>query len=180
MSPHQCCLEHICRYTSGTGVPTNLRRIHVHFSDLLIKNQTVLFSNAMAIKQVIHITLLYLLSHIFIGVVSERCIKGGSGESIYGWKLQGHIYKTMKANFGYECLLICRQDNRCQSFNWVISVNMCEFSDRTKEARSEDFVPDPDRYYYRRDMNRGKMSLVAFYWGYGRYLGYGTYLIRTF
>lgn len=161
-------------------MPTNLRRIHVHFSDLLIKNQTVLFSNAMAIKQVIHITLLYLLSHIFIGVVSERCIKGGSGESIYGWKLQGHIYKTMKANFGYECLLICRQDNRCQSFNWVISFNMCEFSDRTKEARSEDFVPDPDRYYYRRDMNRGKMSLVAFYWGYGRYFGYGRYLIRTF
>ncbi|KAM7434374.1 hypothetical protein ABFA07_015548 [Porites harrisoni] len=112
----------------------------------------------MAMRQVIHITLLYLLSHIFIGVVSERCIKGGSGESIYGWKLQGHIYKTMKANFGYECLLICRQDNRCQSFNWVISVNMCEFSDRTKEARSEDFVPDPDRYYYRRDMNRAPLG----------------------
>ena len=156
LSPHQCCLEHICRYTSGTCQQICAEFIQV--SLLLIKNHTVLFSNAIAMRQVIHITLLYLLSHIFIGVVSQRCIKGGSGESIYGWKLQGHIYKTMKANFGYECLLICRQDNRCQSFNWVISLNMCEFSNRTKEARSEDFVPDPDRYYYKKDMNRGKMS----------------------
>ena len=62
------------------------------------------------------------------------------------------------ANFGFECVLICRQDNRCQSFNWVISTNMCEFSDRTKEARPEDFVPDPDRFYYKRGMNRGKLN----------------------
>ena len=88
--------------------------------------------------------------------ISEHCKKGE--ESIYGWKLQGHIYKTMMANFGYECLPTCRQDKRCQSFNWVISLDMCEFSNRTKEARSEDFVPDPDRYYYRRDVNRGKMN----------------------
>jgi len=31
LSPHQCCLEHICRYTSG-DVPTNLRRIHTSFT----------------------------------------------------------------------------------------------------------------------------------------------------
>ena len=34
---------------------------------------------------------------------------------------------------------------------------MCEFSDRTKEARPEDFVPDPDRYYFTRDVNRGRI-----------------------
>ena len=69
-------------------------------------------------------------------VTLEHCIKGE--ESIYGWKLQGHIYKTMIANFGYECLLTCRQDKRCQSFNWVISLHMCDLSNRTKEARPED------------------------------------------
>ena len=47
------------------------------------------------------------------------------------------------------------KDDRCQSFNFVISVGMCEFSDRTKEARPEDFIPDPDRYYYQRAMDRG-------------------------
>ena len=110
----------------------------------------------MAMRHLVHIKLLFLLSHIFNRVFSEHCIKGE--ESINGWKLQGHIYKTMIANFGYECLLTCRQDKRCQSFNWVISLDMCEFSNRTKEARPEDFVPDPDRYYYRRHMNRGKMN----------------------
>ena len=34
---------------------------------------------------------------------------------------------------------------------------MCEFNDRTKEARPEDFVSDPDRFYHRRGMKRGKL-----------------------
>ena len=34
---------------------------------------------------------------------------------------------------------------------------MCEFNDRTKEARPEDFVPDPDRFYHRRAIKRGKL-----------------------
>ena len=56
----------------------------------------------------------------------------------------------------HTCVQICREDDRCQSFNWVISLLKCEFSNRTKEARPEDFIPDPDRFYYKRDRNRGK------------------------
>jgi len=37
---------------------------------------------------------------------------------------------------------------------------MCEFSDRTKEARPEEFIPDPDRYYYRRAMNRVPLGSI--------------------
>ncbi|CAH3179951.1 unnamed protein product, partial [Porites evermanni] len=37
----------------------------------------------------------------------------------------------------------------CQSFNWVISLLTCEFNNRTKEASPEDFIPNPDRSYYR-------------------------------
>ena len=124
------------------------------FSDLWVRSST----KTMAAKLTVYITLLFLLSFIFNRVLAQQCAKGGSESSIFGWKLQRHVYRTTMANFGFECVLICRQDNRCQSFNWVISTNMCEFSDRTKEARPEDFVPDPDRFYYKRGMNRGKLN----------------------
>ena len=112
----------------------------------------------MAARQVIFITMLFLLAEMPEMGLSQQCIDGGFGVSIFGWKLQRHIYKTLKANLGHECLLVCRRDDRCQSFNWVISLNMCEFNDRTKEARPKDFVPDPDRYYFTRDIKRGKQT----------------------
>ena len=62
----------------------------------------------------------------------------------------------MPADIGIHCALVCREDDRCQSLNFVMSIRMCEFSNRTKEARPKDFIRDPDRYYFRRDINRGK------------------------
>ena len=38
----------------------------------------------------------------------------------------------------------------------VISLLKCEFSNRPKEARPEDFIPNPDRFYHKRDRKRGK------------------------
>ena len=87
---------------------------------------------------------------------SQQCPAFGSEESILGWMLQGHVYQTMMANIGLHCLSVCLKDDRCQSFNFVMSLHMCEFSDRTKEARPEDFIPDADRYYFRKYINRGK------------------------
>ncbi|CAH3196279.1 unnamed protein product, partial [Porites evermanni] len=49
-------------------------------------------------------------------------------------------------------------DDRCQSFNFVISLHMCEFNDRTKEAKPNDFIQNPDRFYIRRDANRGSIE----------------------
>ena len=121
----------------------------------------IFFSSVkMTASYTISIAFLFMLIQIFTEILCQQCINGGSEESILGWKLQNHVYKRRKANSGYECVLICRHDSRCQSFNWVISLNMCEFSDRTKEARPKDFVPDPDRYYYRRDMNRGEVCVI--------------------
>ena len=48
----------------------------------------------------------------------------------------------------------CREDNRCQSFNWVISLLTCEFKNKTKEAMPD--TPNPDRSYYQRDLERGE------------------------
>ena len=77
--------------------------------------------------------------------------------SIFGKMLQKHIFKTITgAAFGDVCLRECYRDVRCQSFNYVFTQNKCELSNRTKEARPEDFVPNSERYYFRRDMKRGE------------------------
>ena len=64
--------------------------------------------------------------------------------SIFGKMLQKHILRE------------CYRDVRCQSFNYVFTQDKCELSNRTKEARPEDFVPNSERYYFRRDMKRGE------------------------
>ena len=77
--------------------------------------------------------------------------------SIFGMMLQKHIFKTITgAAFGDVCLRECYRDIRCQSFNYVFTQNMCELSNRTKEARPEDFTSNAERYYFRRDKNRGE------------------------
>ncbi|XP_067041180.1 uncharacterized protein [Acropora muricata] len=95
---------------------------------------------------------------------SQHCPGFGSQSSIYGWMLQGHIYKTMPSDLGLRCLVRCQADDRCQSFNFVLSRHMCEFSDRTKEASPKDFIPDPDRFYLTRMKDRvplGSTPLLA-------------------
>lgn len=89
---------------------------------------------------------------------AKRQCDGGSELSVFGMMLKGHMYKKTKAELGHECLFVCRQEVICQSFNFVISEGMCEFNNRTKEARPEDYVPHSDRYYFRRDINRGKFT----------------------
>ena len=68
--------------------------------------------------------------------------------------LQRHVFKRI-TGLSYVCLKECRLDLRCQSFNYVISKEMCELNNRTKEARPEDYVSDSDRYYLKRDTGRG-------------------------
>ena len=103
-----------------------------------------------------------VLALLLYSAVTQKCPAGGRSESsIVGWMLRGHVYDTLLAELPFTCVFKCREDNRCQSFNWVISLLTCEFNNRTKEARPEDFIPNQDRSYYRRDLQRGKPSLNA-------------------
>ena len=89
--------------------------------------------------------------------VTQKCPASGRFESsIIGWMLRGHVYDTLVADLPFTCVFKCREDNRCQSFNWVISLLTCEFNNRTKKARPEDFIPNPERSYYPRDLKRGE------------------------
>ena len=96
-----------------------------------------------------------LCKQAFVDSAVEEC-SGDPEYSILGMMLQRHIYKTITgAPLGNVCLRECYRDFRCQSFNYIISKETCEMNNRTKEARPEDFVPNTDRYYFKRDMNRG-------------------------
>ena len=105
---------------------------------------------------------IFVLALLLNSAVTNICPAGGRSEkSILGWMLQGHVYDTLHAERPLTCVFKCREENRCQSINWVISRLMCEFNNRTKEARPEDFIPNQDRSYYRRDLQRGEPSLNA-------------------
>ena len=101
--------------------------------------------------------ILFTISHVVEKTMAQQC---PSERSISGWMLQRHVYRTMLADIGLHCLLSCGTDDRCQSFNFVMSSHMCEFNDRTKEATPEDFIPDPDRYYFGKRINRGNLSII--------------------
>ena len=106
--------------------------------------------------------LLYLMGLVQLKVTAqtEQCSSSECQWSIYGWMLQRHIYKTMPSDLGLRCLVRCQTDDRCQSFNFVLSRHMCEFSNRTKEASPKDFIPDPDRFYLTRMKDRGKKLFI--------------------
>ena len=99
---------------------------------------------------------LLMLCQMFSGLIAKQCSRQ---VSVYGMMLQRHIFKIVETSTTFECLTACNDEERCQSFNYVVSKNICEMNNRTKEARPEDFVPDSDRYYYGRVRNRGLLSV---------------------
>ena len=122
----------------------------------------------MTARIVFRISMVALLLYL---AVTQKCPASGRSESsIIGWMLRGHVYDTLLAELPFTCVFKCREDNRCQSFNWVISLLTCEFNNRTKEARPEDFIPNPERSYYPRDLKRGepayqkgKLPIISLY-----------------
>ena len=97
------------------------------------------------------------ICHVAEKTMGQQC---PSERSISGWMLQRHVYKTMLADIGLHCLLSCSTDDRCQSFNFVISPHICEFNNRTKVAKPKDFIAAPDRYYFRKPVNRGNLNVI--------------------
>ena len=107
------------------------------------------------VNKVFYLAAVLGMSQLFCKVLeAQQCGKESNEASQSGMKLQRHTFKRMTEP-SLVCLKECRLDLRCQSFNYEISKEMCELNNRTKEARPEDFVPDPDRYYFRRDVGRG-------------------------
>ena len=107
----------------------------------------------MAGRQASFFTALFLISLMFRGIACQQCHRINS---IYQMMLKGHTYKTFKTTPGTpECRDICLADDRCQSFNVVTFIAICELNNRTKEARPEDFAKDEYRYYMAKGPKRG-------------------------
>ena len=80
--------------------------------------------------------------------------------NIQGMALKGFVFKTISVSAPYKCDVRCEREITCQSYNYLIKENICELNNRTKEARLENFLPDPARFYIRRLNGRG-MSAIS-------------------
>ena len=87
--------------------------------------------------------------------VAGHCTEGEY--SVKNMMLRQHNIKKIKISNSFQCLVACEQDVRCQSFNYIITKDICELNNRTKEATPEDFVPDVTRYYYGGVKNKGQL-----------------------
>ena len=76
-------------------------------------------------------------------------------EPIYWKALKGYTFKTLQDSSPFGCLYDCHYEARCQSYNFVINGNICEMNNRTKDAKPDNFVSDPKRFYMKRGAHRG-------------------------
>ena len=107
-------------------------------------------------RQASFFTALFFISQLSSSNGSQQCGAGGDLYSIYQMMLQGHTYKSFKTAPGTpECREACLADVKCQSYNVVMFIAICELNNRTKEARPEDFVKNKDRYYMAKGTKRG-------------------------
>ena len=90
---------------------------------------------------------------------SETADQCPAQQPIYGKALKGFAFKTLVATSEFECLVYCHYEDRCQSYNYVTKTNICEMNNRTKEAKPEQFLSDPDRFYMKRGAHRSKVTV---------------------
>ena len=97
-----------------------------------------------------------MLTHKCHGETADQC---SAQQPIYGKALKGFTFKTLVATTELECLVYCHYEDRCQSYNYFTKTNICEMNNRTKEAKPEQLVSDPDRFYMRRGAHRSKVTV---------------------
>ena len=96
--------------------------------------------------------IIHSLTRISISEASGRC---GSQKSFFGKALKGHVFATVAAESPDVCFMKCQREQKCQSFNYVLNENLCELSNRSKEAQPEQFVTDQGRLYMTGGAKRG-------------------------
>ena len=90
------------------------------------------------------ISLISIVSWIPLGEAAGQCNFRGSD---YGKMLTGHTYGTFKINRPSDCLIRCKKDPGCQSYNYKLEEKICELNNRSKETRPQDYITDLNRIY---------------------------------
>ncbi|XP_078363274.1 uncharacterized protein LOC144647348 [Oculina patagonica] len=91
------------------------------------------------------------------GAAADQC---PAQQKIHGKALKGYTFKTLVSPTAFGCLVDCHYEDRCQSYNYVMKTNICEMNNRTKEAKPEQFVSDPDRFYVKREAHRKQLGSI--------------------
>ena len=100
---------------------------------------------------------LLALSYKCHGKTADQCT---AEQPIYGKALKGYTFNTLVTSSSIGCLVDCHYEDRCQSYNYVMKANVCEMNNRTKEAKPEQFVSDPDRFYMKRGAHKSKVLVI--------------------
>lgn len=108
----------------------------------------------------IHICLRSLTVAAFLYLVSQVPVSNAAGQcksqgSIFNKALKRHTFDAFKVNRPDTCIKRCQSEPNCQSLNYVMEGGICELNNRSKEARPDDYVSDPDRIYMSVPFNRG-------------------------
>ena len=161
-------LQFFFYFTSPAILPLDFQTLHLVKSNIFFMKTLVFFFAGitdlmrfiwllhMAGRQALFFTALFFISFVIREIASQQC---HGIYSIHQMMLKGHTYKTFKTTPGTpECRDICLADERCQSFNVVMFIAICELNNRTKEARPEDFVMDQYRYYMVKGPKRGNRT----------------------
>ena len=99
-----------------------------------------------------------LISWISFAEAGGQCRSRGS---MNGNALKGHTFASSPVSSPFECAEKCDHEPRCQSYNYLIPGKLCELNNRTKEAKPESLVYDPQRFYMRKWIDRGKGGLAV-------------------
>ena len=132
--------------------PTQITQMSVYEISLTEKDEPMLMTMQFCIVIVLCMCYVY-------EVFALQCKE--DEHAISGMMLRGHTFRTMRSSIAFECHQACYNDFRCHSFNYVISEEVCELNNRTKEARPENFVPNFERYYVRSNKKRGEIEREA-------------------
>ena len=86
-----------------------------------------------------------LISQLSTMTAGEPCERGEFLAS--GRALKNHIFKSVVVRSALDCHFLCKNDKKCNSYNFMITGNICELSNSTKEARPHDFLHDEAGLY---------------------------------
>ena len=98
---------------------------------------------------------IFFIPRLFMMAFSKRCevklLKPGRA-------LKNHILKTVAVRTPLDCHFLCQNNMKCKSYNFMITGDICELNNSTKEARPHDFLPDDARFYMGIRPNTGNIS----------------------
>lgn len=107
-------------------------------------------------KRIMHFLRIFTLQMLFaflpLNYATQPC---KSERSTYGFVLVGHLFKYFASENLLLCYNACKADPICQSLNYNLADNICEFSSEFRRSRPEHFQKR-NMYVYAENPDRGE------------------------